>query len=109
MSDNVSLEMAKRLKEAGYPQGVSNLCYVSGELITNIVFSIKHEQFDAPCTGELLQTLPSDIRIIKDCEDDAENPWNIYYPPEVFSCQRFNSLADAAANMWLMLKKGKYL
>lgn len=117
MNDYVSLDMAKRIKEAGYPQD-SEKYWVDGCLIGADDFSFKvqyesiFELYAAPSSGELLQQLPykipgsisSYLRVHK-CRD----MWIVTYDDIPIYDAQYNSLTNACGEMLLWLKKEGYI
>lgn len=114
-----SLELAKKLKSAGYPQEHSGFFYILKEKgVYDIVFQPLQVYVDddiaAPTADEILDSLPGRIAgnyyrlfIIRTMLED-EYKWEIIYQPdaeykEMFVSRISKNLADAAAKMWLFL------
>lgn len=127
----VSLELSKQLKEAGYPQesyfywekwvteeeGYSLLHYIS---ITEWNEDDKNRMFTSPTADEILDQLPISVKtneihffiklyksgiywIISYLQKDLTEVYKNLYQTSS------ESIADAAAKMWLYLKKNNLL
>lgn len=123
----VSLELSKQLKEAGYGWKVSFLWEVGLDGIENLVKRYPANEsdmeriFPAPIADEILDLLPNKIyekeednwfylTIHKNSDpEDHYEGWEIRYKEAngnlVFLIEQEVLLADAAAKMWLYLKK----
>ena len=135
----VSLELAKQLKEAGYPQ--ESLFYVDEaskqttypntefrKIIREVDGKLTNtEYFSSPTASELLEELPNYIsdtpdgfylHIAKWHEEIEKEPYQCFYKPakgnvkrafENFAEFRGNTTQDALAKMWLYLKQNNLL
>lgn len=116
----VSLEMAKRLKDAGFPQGSTLWFYLyMTSAKKHLCYSRKHfpawtrwldKSIDAPTVGELGETLipyycPSAVRHGTKKNQDEE--WAICWIEDADYDKAFTAgnEADARAEMWLFLSK----
>ena len=125
----VSLELAKELKEAGYPQeslfywindSIDSEYFIGGNFQNNedeeepyIDFDwLKEEKRDfysAPTVAELGEALPKRVgegRLVIEWNDiESVKSWLVRYygGSGGYGCQK--KLADAMAKMWLYLKK----
>lgn len=112
----VSIEMARRLKEAGWKQESLHV-YIGGIVVDSVTFGgLKAEQVEgqeigpsAPMFSELLETMPGDVTISK-IGMEYQAWWSD--PKEMFKgnpgnniCQIGESPADALALLWISLKK----
>lgn len=146
-----SLELAKQLKEAGYPQncceggyysnygvdeiGESDDYYHSGRVSKDDLweredneielldyhhawFLIRAKEqhkdldiqlFAAPTADEILDRLPKIISVFK--SEMLKNGWTVGYESESveYTSETAYALADAAAKMWIYLKKEKLI
>lgn len=116
----VSLELSKQLKEAGYPQKDSDFTW-SGDKLFPAVKGVEFtEDTAAPTADEILDQLPSTIEEVEIDGDNygmcelaiwkEEKDYSVNYLdedsyPELQETE--DVLADAAAKMWLYLKKQK--
>jgi len=114
----VSLELAKKLKEAGYPQ--DSYWFHTGKILLErerVVSCIENGSdeskfYAAPSVGELLAQLP---KIVKDCRLEIHKygleEYVVKYSLIFYSCDdpqlvMFEGLlADACGEMWIWLKK----
>lgn len=115
----VSLELAKQLKEAGYPN--NTLWYWAVEMYNGYEtdrWSLaptehlleEHVKCPAPLTDEILAQLPHNIKIVRlhDATNQAHkvgwfSVWLSKHPNS--PVEKNKSLPDALAKMWLYLKK----
>lgn len=121
-----SLEISKLLKAAGYPQdsywywavemekgretGKWSLCQYNHLLP-------EHPKYPSPSSDEILDQLPERLRDNKAFyihEFKLQGEWFVeYYNPDVgtvfYETRSKESLADAAALMWLYLKKEHFI
>lgn len=124
----VSLELAKQLKESGYPQkslfywrewvadGVSEIKTTDGDEDLNDGLGVV-KLYSAPLASELGEQLPDNIDGMDLCSlKESDGRWTIYYQDnESFEQKKFSEFrprdteADARAKMWLYLKKENLL
>lgn len=112
----VSLELSKQLKETGYQQ-ISEFYWIQDidETWVRTRLTIIKERIASPTADEILDQLPD--LITKDGREyeleigKGKIKWGVVYNWEKYDEQRYllhatgNCLADAAAKMWLYLKK----
>ncbi|MGZ3593433.1 MAG: hypothetical protein ACXWOL_16300 [Ktedonobacteraceae bacterium] len=118
----ISLELAKQLKEAGYPQVTAfywvitltqdyHLSWYDGELPQ--VLKERNDCYSSPSAEEILDQLPEDIKhrgILIIMKSEINKTWKVSYQDVASEEEDIigfaeNFLADAAAKMWLHLKK----
>lgn len=132
----VSLELSKQLKDAGYPQSVSEFNWIRVDervelshkdheyLLADYKSSIEKECV-SPTADEILDQLPNEIvgdegmKFDLDIwKDNDHNSWVISYwwdedtrhksDTKIQSFEH-STLAEAVAKMWLYLKKGELI
>lgn len=110
----VSFELAKTLKELGYPQGKSCFEYDDvGNLFqhnSTIEYLKDLEYYDAPLATELLRELPSEIIFNKYkiyFEMNKKDVAYTKYGDYVFSQTEDVKLQNNLAKMWIWLKESK--
>jgi hypothetical protein len=101
MNITVSLETAKKLKEAGWEKETIFEYGVTGKL--HYAFESDVIGFHAPTLQEILEELPNDIMIIK-----RGSQWQIKDTKEHkrFSNIYGECLLNAVSILWIMLKGG---
>lgn len=120
----VSLELAKQLKEAGYPQ-IGHFIYRrcrrwDGK--KDVDYWVLMEKFEksriddylSPTADEILERLPTSIEYLgKVCylHIDAQfERWYVHYADEIhFTGQENENLTNLLARLWLYLKKEKLI
>lgn len=132
----VSLETAKRLKEAGWPQDINEKVWFEdsggfGLFTRGVAPRKKGDVFSAPDVSDLLEVLPKIIhcperdknwpkgsliiRSVKDCREIYSGDWVVGYEngPDGTTFDELtgehDSLAEALASLWLILKENKIL
>ena len=121
----VDLQLAKELKENGFPQKCNFSWVMIGNALGGLVMGLKlttykpfHAETSAPISDEILKELPKKILtspgeswfvIIK----DNENNWQIYYEVACTKNLSFRiidkKLSNCAGKAWLYLKKEGYI
>lgn len=121
MIDNVSPEMAIKLRDAGWSQKYPNFRYVKterqGVQIYSHGFNLPRGSkvlAAAPTAVEILEQMPHAIRSKMDnriecifsCEKEYDGTWSVCYrSTQDNKCAVAPTLADAAAYSWIGLKK----
>jgi hypothetical protein len=109
----VSLELSKQLKEAGYPQ--DGYFYHTPLGLKHSIDEEDSFYCVAPTADEILDQLPDGYHAYRDRYDDGTK-WKVelpesvrgslvasWVPGDVF--ERADTIADAAAYMWLYIKR----
>lgn len=108
----VSFELAKQLKEAGYPQE-SNFYYqndISPELYSYKGIVMNGDEIASPTADEILEQFAychkAEWLLIS--KDPTREKWVIDFKSKLVMFKG-DSLADAVAKMWLYLKENNLL
>lgn len=128
MKDCVSLDIAKKLQEAGWKQDDGTYYHyylrLDGQYSTESVHHLVLNRYTiaAPTTGELLEALPTSITIFGEGSDEwglnlyprIDKRWGCSYQREGFEIetrysQDASTPADALALLWLALKEKNLL
>jgi len=120
MTKCVSLETAKRLKEAGWPQDTTDNHWfeycgkekieVKPGLSTNRITGGNFKNYDAPDVSDLLTALPNGVQMTKGlaygnyyCQDYRERESGAALENEKWQ----KNPSEALAQLWLALRKEK--
>lgn len=119
----VNLELSKQLKEAGYNNPNTKFGWVAGCLMAFPETTIW--EYPSPTADEILDLLPNYISeypngfyltLRKNNEEERGDKYSCFYAPAQGNVKKYNlanedenSIADAAAKMWLYLKKENLL
>jgi len=121
-----SLELAKQLKEAGYPQeslfewvntkgGFTKLIsvYSGDEISTEVVYGKIIDRFAAPTATEIGEQLPENVMSFKAPTPSKDWICRFYDYTGTFEFDSYQEIekteADARAKMWLYLKSNNLL
>lgn len=111
----VSLEVAKQIKEVGFPQEGCDAYYIKDgdfiELVNSMAFGTKKTRYAAPCVGRLGEEILIYTKVMATCLPNGDKLYECFvcYEAEEKLNEYINetstSLADCLALMWIELKK----
>lgn len=103
--NTVSLEVAKRLKEAGWAETTYGYFNPRGlyTRLTQIPPDDQHKFISAPTLGELMRALPAGSELHRAYFGDIDKWYCVAGGEEYYS----DTPEDAAANAWIALQEGE--